>query len=127
MVHGKFEFSSKMQTVEIYSPVRDAKGKVTGINHEAVFYDADALVEPIRIIRTLHRMGDLEGGNPYTFIECVPNIYPIKGHATAVTPGENIQFEIPDIYGRPWAKNWEKYYEQGMKRPDADEALFKFD
>ncbi|MEN9704708.1 MAG: hypothetical protein RLZZ393_587 [Pseudomonadota bacterium] len=127
MVHGKFEFSSKMQTVEIYSPVRDAKGKVTGINHEAVLYDADALVEPIRIVRTLHRMGGLEDGNPYTFIECVPNIYPIKGHATAVTPGENIQFEFPDIYGRPWAKNWERYYEQGMKRPDADEAMFKFD
>ena len=27
MVHGKFEFSSKMQTVEIYSPVRDASGQ----------------------------------------------------------------------------------------------------
>ncbi len=127
MVHGKFEFSSKLQTVEIYMPVRDASGKVTGINHEAIFYDPEALVEPIRIVRTLHRMGGLEEGNPYTFIECIPNIYPIKGHATPVTPDENIQFEVPDIYGRPWAKNWEKYYEQGMKRPDADEALFKFD
>ncbi|MEY4760573.1 MAG: hypothetical protein RLZZ200_429 [Pseudomonadota bacterium] len=127
MVHGKFEFSSKMQTVEIYSPVRDAKGRITGINHEAVFYDPEALAEPIRIVRTLHRMGGLHEGNPYTFIECVPTIYPVKGHATAVTPGENLTFEVPDIYGRPWAKNWEKYYEQGMKRPDTDEAMFKFD
>lgn len=127
MVHGKFEFSSKMQSVEIYSPERDAKGKITGIKHEAVLYDPEALVEPIRIVRTLRRMGGLDEGNPYTFIECVPNIYPVKGHATAVTPGENVSFEIPDIYGRPWAKNWEKYYEQGMKRPDNDEAMFKFD
>ncbi len=127
MVHGKFEFSSKMQTVEIYTPVRDAKGTITAINHEAVFYDPEALVEPIRIVRTLRRMGRLDEGNPYTFIECVPNIYPVKGHATAVTPGENVTFEIPDIYGRPWAKNWEKYYEQGMKRPDNDDAMFKFD
>ena len=69
----------------------------------------------------------LEDGNPYTFIECVPNIYPVKGHATPVTPGQEITFEVPDMYGRPWAKNWEKYYEQGMKRPDADEGLFNFD
>jgi hypothetical protein len=127
VVHGKFEFSSKMQTVEIYTPVRDAAGKVTALTHEAIFYDPEALVEPIRIVRNLPRMGGLEDGNPYTFIECVANIYPVKGHATAVAPGQNIEFEVPDIYGRPWAKNWEKYYEQGMKRPEQDESMFKFD
>ena len=31
------------------------------------------------------------------------------------------------MYRRPWAKNSEKYYEQGMKRPDQDEGLFIFD
>jgi hypothetical protein len=127
MVHGKFEFSSKMQSIEIYTPVRDASGKVTALNHEAIFYDPEALVEPIRIVRNLNRMSGLDEGNPYTFIECVPNIYPVKGHATAVTPGQEIVFEVPDIYGRPWAKNWEKFYEQNMKRPDGDEAMFKFD
>jgi len=127
MVHGKFEFSSKMQTIEIYTPVRDAAGKITGMNQEAIFYDPEALAQPIRIVRTLNRMGDLEDGAPYTFIECVPTIYPVKGHATPVTPGEAINFEVPDIYGRPWAKNWEKYYEKDMKRPDNDDAMFKFD
>jgi hypothetical protein len=125
--HGKFEFSSKMQTVEIYSPVRDAAGKVTGMNHEAIFYDPEALVEPIRIVRTMPRVADLDEGNPYTFIECVPNIYPVKGRGTPVTPGQTIEYEVPDIYGRPWAKNWETYLEQGMKRPEADESMFKFD
>ena len=127
MVHGKFEFSSKLQTVEIYTPVRNASGQITAINHEAVFYDPEALVEPIRIVRNLPRMGGLEDGNPYTFIECVPNIYPVKGHATPVTPGQKLEFETPDIYGRPWAKNWERYYEQGMKHQDQDEGLFNFD
>ena len=127
MVHGKFEFSSKLQTIEIYSPVRDANGQITAMRQEAIFYDPESLVEPIRIMRNLPRMGALEDGNPYTFIECVPNIYPIKGHATPVTPGQEITFETPDMYGRPWAKNWEKYYEQGMKRPDQDEGLFNFD
>jgi hypothetical protein len=125
-VHGKFEFSSKMQAVEIYSPVRDAAGKITGMKHEAILYDPEAFVEPLRIVRVLNRMGGLEEGAPYTFIECVPNIYPVKGRSTPVTPGQEIQLEVPDIYGRPWAKNWEKYYEQGMKRPDNDEAMFEF-
>ena len=120
MVHGKFEFSSKLQTVEIYTPVRDAAGQITAMTHEAIFYDPEALVEPIRIVRNLPRVGELEGGAPYTFIECVPSLYPVKGHATPVTPGQDVEFEAPDIYGRPWAKNWEKYYEQGMQRPDQD-------
>ena len=74
----------------------------------------------------LNRMGNLDDGAPYTFIECVPNIYPVKGHSTPVSPGHVVSCDVPDIYGRPWAKNWEKYFEQGMKRPDNSEALFDF-
>ena len=47
MVHGAFEYPNKMQTIEIYTPNRDASGKFLGLNHEAVFYDAEALVEPV--------------------------------------------------------------------------------
>jgi hypothetical protein len=125
-VHGHFEFSSKMQSVEIYSPIRDAGGKITAMKHEAILYDPEAFVEPLRIVRQLNRMGGLEDGAPYTFIECVPNLFPVKGRSTHVSPGDEVTLEVPDIYGRPWAKNWEKYFEQGMKRPDADEGLFDF-
>jgi hypothetical protein len=124
--HGSFEFSNKMQTIEIYTPVRDAKGQVTALNHEAVFYDPEALVEPIRIIRNYARLGGFETGDPIEYIHCLPTIYPVKGHATAVTPGEVIEYEIPDMYGRPWAQFWEKYFEQGMQRPQKDnEDIFK--
>ena len=128
MIHGHPEFSSKLQTVEIYVPMRDAQGRVTGINHEAVFYDAEALVEPIRIVRTLNRTSGLDQGNPYTFIECVPTIYPVKGKATPTSPGQVIEYQVPDLYGRPWARMWEQYYEQGMKNPAKaeQEALFDF-
>jgi general stress protein 26 len=34
---------------------------------------------------------------------------------------------MPDMYGRPWAKIWEQYFEQGMSKPDATEDLFNFD
>jgi hypothetical protein len=30
------------------------------------------------------------------------------------------------MYGRPWAHIWEKYWEQGMERPEADD-IFSFD
>jgi len=35
-----------------------------------------------------------------------------------------------DYYGRPWAKNWEKYFEAGWDKPQEDlppelERLFK--
>mgnify|MGYP000978316131 CR=1 FL=1 len=30
------------QSVEIYTPNRDAKGALTGLHHEAVFYDPDS-------------------------------------------------------------------------------------
>jgi hypothetical protein len=128
-VHGKFEFSSKLQTVEIYTPVRDASGNPTAISHEAIFYDPEALVEPIRIVRSLPRMGGIDQGNPYTFIECVPTIYPVDNRSTPTSPGQKIEYVVPDIYNRPWAKMWEERYEKGMKNPakDEQEALFNFD
>jgi hypothetical protein len=123
--HGAFEFSSKMQTIEIYTPIRDAKGNVTALNHEAIFYDPEALVEPIRIIRNYRRLSGFEQGDPIEYIHCLPTIYPVKGHATPVTPGNVIEYEIPDMYGRPWAHIWEKYFEQGMSRPK-EKDIFDF-
>lgn len=124
--HGAFEFSSKMQTVEIYTPRKDAGGHFTGFNHEAVLYDPEALVEPVRIVRNLVKVGDVDSGDPYTFIECIPTIFPVQGRATAVSPGAVIEYPVLDMYGRPWAQLWEQYFEQGMKRPD-DSDLFRFD
>jgi hypothetical protein len=124
--HGAFEYSNKMQTVEIYSPNRDANGKFIGLNHEAIFYDPEALVEPVRIIRNHVKISELNEGQPYVFIECIPTIFPVKGRSTPVSPGNVIEYEIPDMYGRPWAQMWEKYDEEGMEKP-VNEDIFKFD
>ena len=35
MSHSMFEFSNKMQTIEIYTPNRDAKGNFVGLRHES--------------------------------------------------------------------------------------------
>jgi len=127
MAHSAFEFSSKMQAVEIYTPVRDAAGAITALNHEAVFYDPEALVEPIRIVRNLQRLSSLAEGEPYTYIECVQSIFPIKGVATPMAPGNVIEYEVPDMYGRPWAQLWEKYQEEGMSKPAPETDIFSFD
>ena len=126
MVHGAFEYSNKMQSIEIYSPIRDASGKFLGLNHEAIFYDPEALVQPVRVVRNLMKTSTVTGGDPYVFIECVPTIYPVKGVPSAVVPGETIEYKIPDMYGRPWAQIWEEYFEQGMDRPKPKEDIFTF-
>jgi hypothetical protein len=123
--HGAFEFSNKMQSIEIYTPQRDAKGKLLGLNHEAILYDPEALVEPIRMVRNYARLSGFEDGDPYVYIRCIPTIYPVKGKATPVSPGNVIEYEIPDIYGRPWAQMWEKYFEKGMEKPK-EEDIFSF-
>jgi hypothetical protein len=125
MVHGAFEYSNKMQSIEIYTPNRDAQGKFLGLNHEAIFYDPEALVTPVRIVRNYRKLSGFKEGDPYPFIECVPTIFPIDGKPTAVSPGKVIQYEIPDIYGRPWAHIWEKYFEQGMQKPQSED-IFTF-
>lgn len=125
-VHGNPEFSSRLQTIEIYTPNRDAEGHVVGLNHEGIFYDPEALVAPIRTVRNLEKVSGFDEGDPYVFIECMQTIFPIHGRATPVSPGAVIEYEVPDIYGRPWAVIWEKYYEQEMQRPERDD-VFRFD
>jgi hypothetical protein len=126
-VHSAFEFSNLMQTIEIYTPNRDADGHFVGLNHEAIFYDPEALVEPIRIVRDLVKQSDFTEGDPYVFVECVQSIFPIEGTATPVAPGDVIDYEVPDMYGRPWAHIWEEYWEQGMEKPEPDNDIFNFD
>ena len=101
-------------------------GKFIGLKHEGIFYDPEALVEPVRMIRNLERISGFEEGEPFTFIECVPTIYPINGPRDAGVAGAVIQYKVPDMFGRPWAKIWEEYHEQGMTRPK-NEDIFKFD
>jgi hypothetical protein len=126
MVHGNFEFSSRLQTIEIYTPNRDASGKLIGLNHEGIFYDPEALVEPIRIVRNLDKIGGLDAGDPYQFIECIPGMFTIDGRATPVAPGTVIEYKVPDMFGRPWAGIWEEHHEQGMQKPERED-IFSFD
>jgi hypothetical protein len=128
--HSAFEFSSKMQTIEIYTPNRDEDGNFTGLNHEAIFYDPEALVEPVRIVRNLNKINEFDDANatPYPFIECVQNIFPVDGRAQPFSPGQTVPYVLPDMYGRPWDKIWSDNFEQGMQREEeGGDDIFSFE
>jgi len=83
-------------------------------------------VEPVRIIRNIEKLSGFEVGNPQPFVECVQTIFPLEGAPTPVSPGDVIEYEIPDMYGRPWAHIWQKYFENGMEQPQ-EEDIFSFE
>ena len=73
----------------------------------------------------LDRVRDLNAGDPIRNDECIPSSFPIDGVATPGAPGQKIEYIVPDIYGRPWAKIWEEYFEKGMSRP-VEKDIFDF-
>jgi hypothetical protein len=123
--HGGSEFSSKLQSIEIYTPRKDGAGKLIGIKHEVVLYDPDVFVDPVRIVQTWDKIGKLNENDPFVIMECIPQIFPIKGIATPVAPGSTFEYTFLDVLGRPWAQVWEKYHEEGMSRPP-EEDIFSF-
>jgi len=118
LTHGMFESSDKMETVETFKPAYDANGKFIGLDHEAIFYDPDAFVAPVRASYRFARRATPEDPNRrYTYIECLSNIQNVNGRPTQLSPADP---HFVDYYGRPWAKNWEKYFEAGWDKPDDD-------
>jgi hypothetical protein len=87
------------------------------------------LAEPVRIVRNLHKINEFTDDNqvPYAFIECVQTIFSVNGVNTPLTPGSKVEYEMPDMYGRPWAKVWSEQFEQGMTKPEESEDLFNFE
>lgn len=123
--HSGFEFSNRLQTIEIYTPRTDEDGQVVGLLHEAILYDEEAFVEPVRIVRALDRAAALNEAEPYVYIRCNPTIFPVDGYQQNISPGQTFAYRVPDMFGRPWAEIWEHYHEEGMSRPEG-EVLFGF-
>jgi hypothetical protein len=124
--HSSWEYSNKLQTIEIWTPRKSPDGSLLGLEHEAIFYDEEGLVQPIRNIRFLPRVGDFNDVPPNNLSWCNQTIFPIDGRGTPVNPGTVIEYKVEDMYGRPWAAIWEEYFEDGMQRPE-DTDLFDFE
>jgi hypothetical protein len=116
--HSMFEFSGKMETVETYKPAYDASGKFIGLDHEAVFYDPDAFVQPLHATYRFVRVATPDDpSRRYTYIECLSNLKNTNGRPAQLTAADP---RYVDYYGRPWAQNWEKYFEVGWDKPQDD-------
>ncbi len=124
--HGIHEYSNRLQSIEIYTPLRGESGVLTGLKHEIVLYDDEAFVEPVRVVQWLDRVGELGDGDPFPTDECIAANFPVNGETTPVAPGRMVEYIVPDIYGRPWAAIWERYHEEGMTPPVADTDIFDF-
>jgi len=112
LTHSMFDFSDKMETVETFKPVRDAKGNFA-LDHEVVFYDPEAFVQPLHATYRYARQPD-DPTRRYTYVECLSNLKDTNGMPTQITEADP---RYVDYYGRPWAQNWEKYFEVGWDKP----------
>jgi hypothetical protein len=112
--HAMFENSGQMETVETFKPVYEGD-KFVGLDHETIFYDQEAFVAPLRATFRFARVATMDDPKRrYTYIECLSNIFNTNGRPKQVTASDP---RFVDYYGRPWAKNWEKYFEVGWDKP----------
>jgi hypothetical protein len=112
--HSMFEFSDSLETIEVFTPRKNADGTLAGLTVDTTFYDPEAFVAPLHNLIRWDRTAGLD--NPtqrYTFIECLSNIKSVNGRPTQLTTGDD---DYIDYYGRPWSQNWDKL-EEGWEKP----------
>ena len=115
--HSMFEFSNSLEVIEIIHQNEENEDLIV----EAIFYDPEAFVRPLRIVTPWNRTGGIDHPEQrYLFVECrVENgiVLGPDGRPSQLTPFDEGYI---DFLGRPWAQNWEKFFEQGWDRPSPD-------
>jgi hypothetical protein len=111
--HSMFEYSSSMEVIERFTPSAD--GKV--ITVEATFYDPEAFTRPLHTVTPWEF--DTGADDPdarHTFVECRVQSTILNGPDGRPTQLTFLDDGYIDYFGRPWAQNWEKHFEQGWER-----------
>jgi hypothetical protein len=120
ITHGSWEFSNRLQTIEVWTPRTRPDGTLAGLEHETVFYDQEAFVVPVRDIGFFPFQGDYNAHPPIAFEFCNQTIFQgPDGRGTQATFGTTIPYTVRDLFDRPWARVWEQFFEKGMQRPEA--------
>lgn len=113
--HSMFEFSNSLEVIEVIRPRDDGDGLLV----EATFYDPEAFVRPLHTVTPWNRIGpDDDPEHRYTFIECRVQSTIVNGPDGRPTQLTFLDEGYIDYFGRPWAQNWEKHFEQGWERPE---------
>ena len=109
-----FEYSNSMETVEVIRSNADGRGLII----ETTFYDPEAFTRPLHTVTEWNFQAELDDPEMrYTFVECrvMSNIVNgPDGRPTQLLPFDE---GYVDYFGRPWAQNWEKYFERGWEKP----------
>ncbi|HEX6999496.1 MAG TPA: hypothetical protein VF322_15250 [Gammaproteobacteria bacterium] len=113
ITHSMFEFSNSMEVIEVFRPTEN------GLEVEATFYDPEAFVRPLHTVTPWIKQAGLDDPERrYTFVECRVQSQIVlgpDGRPTQLTP---LDEGYIDFFGRPWAQNWEKHFEQGWEHPE---------
>jgi hypothetical protein len=113
--HSMFEYSGSMEVVERFVPSADGKT----ITVEATFYDPEAFVRPLHTVTPWERATGLDDPSArHTFVECRVQSTIVNGPDGRPTQLTFVDDGYVDYFGRPWAQNWEKHFEQGWERPE---------
>ena len=113
--HSMFEFSSAMEIIEVFRPSADGKT----ITVEATFYDPEAFTRPLHTVTPWELATGPDDPNArHTFVECRVQSTIVNGSDGRPTQLTFIDEGYVDYFGRPWAQNWEKHFEQGWERPE---------
>jgi len=116
--HSMFEYSDSLETIDVFTPRYDNNGAFAGLSLDTTFYDPQAFVAPLHNVMSFNRVSRLDDPTRrYTYIECLSNLRNVNGRPSQLTSSDP---RFIDYYGRPWAQNWEKYFEVGWDRPDED-------
>ena len=119
--HSAFEWSSQLETVETFKPFYDSNHKMIGIDHEAIWYDPEALLQPVKLTERYLRVAlPNDPKARFTFIECLSNIHNVQGRPQQLNKDSPMYV---DYYGRPWAQNWEQWFEKGWDKPEDDSGI----
>ena len=95
----------------------DGRGKFIGLDDEAILYDPEVWCSRARL-RPLHPAAR-RTARPTDSPTSVPDQRQERGRRPQQLDEADPRFV--DYYGRPWAKVWEKYFENGWDKPEEDE------
>jgi hypothetical protein len=113
--HSMFEYSSKMETIEVFTPGADGKT----ISVETTFYDPEAFTRPLHAVTPWERVANAnDAQNRFSFVECRVQSTIVNGPDGRPTQTTFVDDGYIDYFGRPWAQNWEKFFEKGWKKPE---------
>ena len=113
--HSMFEFSNKMETIEVFKPAPDGKT----ITVETTFYDPEAFTRPLHMVTPWEKTRALDDPEQrFSYVECRVQSTIINGPDGRPTQMTPVDEGYIDYFGRPWAQNWESKFEQGWKKPE---------